>query len=313
MSGADLSAMSGFAQAAYIEATAAALVIPAVWPIVAIVYEAQSDPGQIWKAADGWREMRDELHKAQQKIEELSRRVGEDKWAGDDRTAFEQRMHDYVNQIDFAMALAWTVEAILYLLAVLITAFIILFFVITTLLAIFAAAICIAAGTVVGAPEAAGMESEATAFAEGCISVLESAGKMLTFTFWGTSGVLSALLGVDMVGQSAKGNKDAFANLAQATLNGADVMLAGTLNYLQQKATGKLLKGEDNKILGKSIPDIPESARFPIQGGEATKGLFDIFGGGATFTTEKSYGTEDSNHNGKSDGNDYVDQTQPHR
>jgi hypothetical protein len=319
MAGADLSAMSGLAQASYIEATITAVVIPAVWPIVAICYEGQSDPGQIWQAADGWRDTIDELEKAQAKIEELSRRVPEDLWKGDDRTAFEGKMHDYVNQIDFAIVMAWAVAISLYVLAVMITIFIILMFTITGILAIMAAAICIAAGTIVGAPAALEMEAEANAFAEGCLSVLETASDVLGYACQGAAAVLGAFLGVDMVGQFFKGNKAVLADLGQATLNGSDEMLKGTLNYLEQKGTAKLMQGDGIEVLGRSsffgreIPEVPELGRKFA----ASKGLLDVFGGNPTLSgllpAGESNGTQDSDNDGRSDGEEYVDRTQPHR
>jgi uncharacterized membrane protein len=315
MSGADLSAMAGIAEAAYIEATVAAVVIPAAWPIVAICYEGQSDPGQIWKAADGWRETIEELEKAQSKIEELSRRVGEDRWQGDDRTAFEGRMHDYVNQIDFAIVMAWAVAIALYVLAVMITIFIMLMFVIASLLALMAAAICLAAGTIVGAPAALEMEAEVTAFAEGCLTVLETSSQVLTYTCQGGAAILAVFLGVDMTGQFFKGNKDVLADLGQATLNGSDEMLKGTLNYLEQKATATALTGKGVDFRGRNY-NLPEGARLPTQKGGAVKGLIDVFGGGPTlngFVPGQPGGTNDSDHNGRPDGDDYVDRTQPHR
>jgi uncharacterized membrane protein len=318
-SGDTLGAFSGLAEAAYIESIAAAAIIPAVWPIVAIMYEGQSDPQQIWLAADGWKDMIDELQKAQDKIEDLSRRVGEDAWKGDDRTAFDGKMHDYVNQIDFGIALAWTVTAILYVIAVLISIFIMLMFCIAGILAIFAFAICVAAGTIIGAPAAAEMEAEANLFAEGCLTVMEAAEKVLKVTFWGCAGAFGLLLGIDIGGQAWKGNESAVSNLAQATMNGADEMLKGTLSYLEQKATSNSMKGKNITIwgrrsfFGKEIPDIPLGG----QKAGGVKGLIDVFGGGPTLSNlvpgGDAYGTEDTDHNNRPDGDDYVDRTQPHR
>jgi uncharacterized membrane protein len=314
MAGGDnLAAMSGLAQAAYIESTVAAAIIPAAWPIVAIMYEGQSDPQQIWQAADGWKDTIAELEQAQHKIEELLRRVDEQQWKGDDRTAFEERMHDYVNQIDFAIVMAWAVTVTLYIIAVMIAIFIGLMFVIAGLLAIFAAAICIAAGTIVGAPAAAAMEAEANAFAGGCLTVLETAESVLKFTLWGAAATLGGFLGADMIGQFFKGNKDAFTNLAQATMNGSDEMLKGTLNYLEQKITSKAIAGKGNTIMGHDIPDLP----LGVQKAAGTKGLFDVFGGQPTLSgmipNGDSFGTEDGDHNNRPDGDDYVDKTQLHR
>jgi uncharacterized membrane protein len=320
--GGSMGAFAGLAEAAYIESMAAAAIIPAAWPVVAIIYEGQSDPQQIWDGADGWKETVDELEKAQRKIEELTSRLSEDEWKGDDRDAFEERTHDYVNQLDFAIVTAWAVTVTLYVIAVMIAIFIGLMFVVASLLAIFAMAIAIALATVVGAPEAAALEADATMFANGCRTTLQVASDVLKFTFWGASGVLGGFLAGDMIGQSRKGNKDSFMNLGQATLNGADDMLKGTMQYLEQKLTAKAMQGKGNTILGRdsafgrNFGDIPEPSRLPIQKGAGSKGLADVFNGGPIGTgwiPSDSYGSEDGDKNGRPDGEEYVGKTQPHR
>jgi hypothetical protein len=254
---ADLGAFAGLAHAAYVESMAAAFIIPAAWPTVAIMYEGQSDPKAIMDAADGWKANIDQLQQAQNKIDELKGRLSDQVWEGDDRAEFENKAHDYVNQLDFAIALAWVVVAVLYTLAILIAIFIGLMFVIATLLAIFAAAIALAAGTIFGAPAALEMEAEATAFCEGCQTVLEISGDVIQYTCWAAGGVLTVMLGVDVGGQMFKGNSHALANLGQATVNGLDDMAKGTLQYLEQRLTGKVIAG------GAEIPRIPGVNRIP--------------------------------------------------
>src|SRR5687767_13100159 len=99
----------GLAKAAYFESMYAAMIIPAAIPIVPIVYQAQGDAGKLWSGADGWKAMIDQLEKSQSKIEEIARRVDDSRWEGDDRTAFEGKMDDYSDQIDFAIVMAWAV------------------------------------------------------------------------------------------------------------------------------------------------------------------------------------------------------------
>lgn len=109
----------------------------------------------------------------------------------------------------------------------------------------------------------------------------------------------------------------AFANLYQATLNGADVMLAGSLQYLEQKGTAKLLGGEGGTIPGvnKKIP----SEFLPFGSTVGTgKGATDVFTGGPSISSAiplpgDSQGTGDQDKDGVEDGREFVDGTQPHR
>lgn len=293
---ADLGAISGLAEAAYVESMAAAFIIPAAWPSVAIIYEGQSNPEEIKKAADGWKDAIDQLQKAQNKIDELKQRLTDQQWEGDDRTEFENKANDYVNQIDFAIALAWTVVTVLFILMILIIIFIIVMFVIASILAILAAAIALAAGTIFGAPAALEIEAEATEFCEMCQQVLEISGKVIQFTCWGAAGVLTVMLGVDMVGQQVKGNSNAITNLGQATINGLDDMAIGTLQFLEQKLTSKVIAG------GAEVPKIPGLNRIPGLGAGTVyeipkalqpffrtvfgaKGVIDTFTGGPSIST----------------------------
>jgi hypothetical protein len=254
---ADLGAFSGLAQAAYVESMAAAFIIPAAWPSVAIIYEGQSDPGAIMDAAEGWKANIDQLQQAQNKIDELKGRLSNQEWEGDDRTEFENKAHDYLNQLDFAIALAWVVVAVLYTLAILICIFIVLMFVIASILAILAAAIALAAGTIFGAPAALEMEAEATEFCQGCQKVLDISSKVIQYTCWAAGGVLTVMLGVDVGGQMFNGNPHALTNLGQATINGRDAMFKGTLQYFEQKLSSNLMRG------GVDVPRIPGVNRIP--------------------------------------------------
>lgn len=290
-----LSAFAGLAEAAYVETMAAAVVIPAAWPIVSIMYEGQSDPQAIIDAADGWKADIDQLQSAQNKIVELKGRLSEQAWEGDDRDEFEKKAHDYIDQLDLAIALAWVVVAVLYALAILISIFIMLMFVIAGILAIFAAAIAIAAGTIVGAPVALEMEAEVTAFCLDCQRILDTAGMVIQRTAWAAGGVLSAMLGVDIGGQMFTGNPHALTDLGQATVNGLGALANGTLQYMEQKVTSKMIVGKVE------VPRIPGVNRIPRMAAETehelpkalqpffrtvfgAKGTIDVFTGGPSIS-----------------------------
>ncbi|MFI0410727.1 hypothetical protein [Actinomadura sp. 3N508] len=317
MSAGALDAAEGLAKAAFFESLWVSVVIPAAIPIVPIAYQAQGNPGKLWRAADGWKEMVGKLEQSQQKIEELTRRVAESQWAGDDRDAFESKMDDYSAQLDFAIVMAWSVIVALYILAVLIAVFIYIMFIIMTLLAIFATAICIAAGTIVGAPAALQLEAQANQYAAMAYKVLNVSSTAIELVSKGAAIVWGAFLTTNMVGQLFKGNTDVFATFGKATMNGADDMLKGALAYLLTKRTAGVFGANPATALG-----VPLSSRVgAMTTAEKFAGTLmtaDTLNGGNILGIPfsgvgASYGSEDGDNDGKPDGQEYVDETQPHR
>lgn len=317
MSAGALDAAEGLAKAAFFESLWVAVVIPAAIPIIPIAYQAQGNPGKLWRAADGWKEMVDKLEKAQEKIEELTRRVGKSEWAGDDRDAFEAKMDEYSAQLDFAIVMAWSVLIALYVLAVIIAVFIYMMFIIMTLLAIFATAICIAAGTIVGAPAALQLEAQANQFASMAYRVLNIGATVIEKVSAATAVVWGVFLGTNVLGQLFKGNSDVFATFGKATLNGVDDMLKGALAYLLTKRTAGVFGANPATRWG-----VPLSSRVaPLTVAEklaAGLGTADTLNGGNVLGIPfsgwgNSYGSEDKDGDGKADGKEYVDETQPHR
>jgi hypothetical protein len=303
----------GLAQAAWFESLYAAMIIPAAIPIVPIVMQAQGDAGKLWSGADGWKATIDQLEKAQQKIEELARRVDPSRWEGDDRTAFEGKMDDYSDQIDFAIVMAWSVTVALYILAVLIGVFIYLMFIVTTLLAIFATAIAIAAATVVGTPAAAQLMAQANQFASVCYRVLSVSSTVVERISAGTALVWGAFLGTNMAGQALNGNPAVVTTFCKATLNGADDMLKGSLNYLLVKGTSRGFGANPTTSWG-----TPLSSRIaPMTNLEkvfATVGTADTLNqspvlGSPAQGLGDSYGTEENGD--PAPGHKYVDDTHP--
>lgn len=318
-----LGAAKGLAQAAMYECIFVSTVIPAAIPMNPIVYQAQGDPKKIWDAAEGWKETIDELTKAKEQIETLTRGVQQTAWEGDDRTAFEQRTQEYRQQLDAAIAMAWVVAIALWILAVMIAVFIYLMFIVITLLAIFAAAICIAAGSIIGAPAAVELEAQANQFATMAYRVISMGSKVLTITFGTTAGIFGLACAGNIAWQWGHGNDDVFKTFGQATLNGLDDMLKGTLNFLEQKFTAKFMgEGQAGKWTG-----IPQSSRVaPLTGlerGVTGLGAVDTANGGPVLVAggEKLAGAVGikggeygSGEDGEPDpGRNYVDKTQPHR
>ena len=222
-------------------------------------------------------------------------------------------MDHYSDQLDFAIVMAWSVTVALYILAVLIGVFIYLMFVVTTLLAIFATGIAIAAATVVGTPAAAQLMAQANQFAGVCYRVLSTGSTVITQISRGTAAIWTAFLGTNAVGQHFNGNAQVRATAVQASINGADDMLKGAVNYLLVKRTSEVFGANPTTKLG-----TPLTSRIaPLTFGEklaATLGTADALNGspvlGSFFSDwGHSYGTDEDGN--PAPGHKYVDDTQP--
>ena len=220
-------------------------------------------------------------------------------------------MADYSDQIGFAIAMAWTVSTALYVLAVLIGIFIYTIFVIVTLLTILATAICIAAGTIVGAPAALELEAQANQFAAMAHRVLSVLSTVVEKVSVGVAILWGVLLGTNATGQFFNGNPDVMATLGKATLNGADDMLKGALAYLLTKRTAEVFGKSPVSPLGVPLTSRVGALTTPEKLA-AGLGSADTLNGSNVLATPwentgKSYGSEDDA------GRKYVDETQPHR
>ncbi|MFC4912848.1 hypothetical protein [Actinomadura gamaensis] len=314
-----LDACADLSKAAFYESIWVATIIPAAIPIVPLAYQGQGDPAKLWDAADGWKATIDELEKAKQKIDELARRVPEDRWHGDDRKAFEDRMRDYKDQIDADIMVAWTVAVALWILAVLIGVFIYIMFVTITLLTIFATAIVVAAGTIVGAPAALELEAEANQFAAMGHRIVSVGSQVITRVSQATAIIWGAMLTADIGRQLFNGNTGVGETFFVSVKNGMDDQLKGAAAFLQQKAFASLMEfgGAGTSFFGNPLYSRVGS-RTALEGIGSLLGADDSYGkdGGAVHVSKYlgnmggQYGTEDGD---PSEGQKYVDKTTPHR
>jgi hypothetical protein len=299
------------AKMAYYEASAAAVLIPNAWSMVALIYEAQSNPGQIWDAADDWYEVKERLVAADKEVEAQLRSLTEDDWSGQDRDAFEEKLYDYQNQIRVSYVFAVAVHVLLKIVALLISMFIMMMWAFATILAMFAIAIiacAVAAWTGVGAAALAEVRIQATVVAGQLYMILKSTAAALETTFTGGAATLAGMMAVDVAAQMATGNTSAPMDFAQATVNSADDVIKGRLALLEQRITAQTMggKGIGGFGIGKwKLPtrNIPKDIRPYISPQLGIKGIADVSQGSPTFTSPWTQGTEY--------GDDYVDQTDP--
>jgi hypothetical protein len=305
--------METLAKLAYYQASAAAVLIPNAWSMVAIMYCAQSNPGQLWDAADDWYEVKQRLVAADKEVTAQLRTLSDRDWSGRDRDAFEQKLNDYQNQIRVSCAFALAVHVVLKLMALLITMFIMMMWAFATILAIYAAVIlylmvmCTIPVLNAGAASAlASVRVQVTMVAGKLYMALKAAESGLTTAGNTCAAILAGGMAVNVTGQMLTGNTNAYADFVQATVNSADDVVKGRLALMEQKLTAQLMGGKHIGGFGVGkwkLPtaNIPKDIRPYISPQVGIKGVADVMEGGPTFTSPWTRGTEY--------GDDYVDRT----
>ncbi|TDB78976.1 hypothetical protein E1264_36185 [Actinomadura sp. KC216] len=227
--------------------TVAAFIIPTAWPSVAVMYMAQSDPAQLWDAAEDWKKTVDKIKSARDKIDDELRTLPDDSWYGKDRDAFEKKMHDYANQLMLAFAYAFVMFIVLTVMALLIAVFIMTMLACALVLAYFAAWVLIARLLVpvpgYGQAHLAAAEAAARSAALSVRHVLRTAEGVLQKAGTACAAAIGAATGVDVVGQMLTGNTNAFPDFFEATVRSVDDVAISRLALIEQKITGQFMRG----------------------------------------------------------------------
>lgn len=286
-----LHALENVAKAAYWEATVAAFFIPNAWSMVAIIYQAQSNPGQLWDAADDWYEVKQRLVAADKEVAAQLKTLTEQDWSGKDRDAFDKKLNDYQNQIRVSYAFAVSVHVILKVMAMLIAIFIMMMWAFATVIFVYAMIILFLRAMMLipvlnawAASALASVQAQATVITGKLYMILRSAETGLATFGKGAAVTLAGLMGIDVVGQMLTGNTAAYGDFAQATVNSADDVVKGHIALLEQKLTAQFMKGKKiggpglGKIGKYSFPEakIPPNMRPWLERIGGVKGTFDV-------------------------------------
>ncbi|MBW8481128.1 hypothetical protein [Actinomadura parmotrematis] len=227
--------------------TVAACVIPNAWPSVSVMYMAQSDPAQLWDAAEDWKKTADKIKSARDRIGDELRSLPETTWAGKDRDAFEKKLNDYANQLMVSFAYAMIMFVVLTMMALLIALFILTMVICATVLAFFAAWVLVAQATVavpvVGELDLAAARSAAAAAASAVRQILRMGEKGLEAAGKACAAVIGAATGADVLGQMITGETGAMPDFLEASVRSADDVALGRLALIEQKLTGQLMRG----------------------------------------------------------------------
>jgi hypothetical protein len=254
-----MSGSSIAAEAALAATTGAAFVIPAAWPLVAEMFEDQNDPEAILAAGLKWLDMAEKLGQADSTAKGVVQAVPESEWKGKDRKAFESSMDDYSWQITFEQYFGYVVGAATICLAVMLFVLIAVMVVIAAIM-VFEAAVVVLA--MVGVITGVGAQAAADAMALNCFNVLDKVDTVEEKVAMGLAAGITAMMGVEVVGEMVKGNSDTLGDLGGALVDGADNIVWGTLSRLERDLNKGLMNGAKWPLSnrGFTLPTIPKIA-----------------------------------------------------
>lgn len=198
------------------ESAAAACVIPAAWPLVAMMGLGFSDPGAMEKSSGEWDEVSKHIDTTKTELSTLSGGVPEDKWNAEDRAAFDKGVAKYNQALQDGGSFASNVSTIMQVMAYGYFAWSILVFAAAQILAIQALAIVASSWF---PPAAAALEVAANATA-GIFDALMSVASTSLMTIVKVAGgiVLAGMAAYFGSQQFKPGGPAGAVNFTQATI-----------------------------------------------------------------------------------------------
>lgn len=196
------------------ESAAAACVIPAAWPLVAMMGLGYSDPGQIEKASGDWDEVAKHVDTIKAEMLRLRDSVPDDKWSAKDRAAFHKVVTQYNQDLGEASHFVGTVGTVMQAMAYGYFAWSLLVFAAAQILAVQALAIVASSWF---PPAAAALEAAANATAGIFDSLMSVASVSLSTAVKVAGGLVAAGVAVYLQAKQWQPG-DGKASFTQATL-----------------------------------------------------------------------------------------------
>jgi uncharacterized membrane protein len=208
--------------------TAAAVVIPAAWPVVAEMFIANCDPGAIYAAGEAWLQVAQEIGDARAAADSARSAAAATGWHGVDQAAYDDKAATFATELLGAEMLAAAVGLALVTMAVILFARIVFIMTLAVALDVWAGLIIAAAASIIGdfGPVEALIVS-ANEFALQCLGWLSEVTEVLLGVEYGFTATIAGIIGGDVAGALLLGDTQALGNLSQATVDGLGTITAG--------------------------------------------------------------------------------------
>lgn len=223
------------------------VVIPEAFFCAQTVGDGKGDSGKIIDAAQAWWEVSEQYRDFHDELQGVAGTVSESEWKAADREVYEQKVKQYLQQVQTSSMAAEAATVMLGTAATALFAYATFATAVAGALAIDAAAVAAADCTVVGAPAA---EAEANEAGAAAMEAMETA---TTVLFGALSGVAASMgLGalVDTGVQVGQGDTGALGDFGQATISGLKTDASMLPKEAEEYAKGKIT----DKIHEKAFP-----------------------------------------------------------
>lgn len=208
--------------------TAAAVVIPAAWPVVAQMFIANCDPGAIYAAGEAWLRVAQEISDARAAADSTRSDAAASGWQGTDQAAYDSKAATFGAELLGAEMLAIAVGIALVTMAVILFARIVFMMALAVILDIWEGLIILAAASIIG--EFGAVEAlmlSANEFALECLGWMTELGDVVLGVEYGFAATITGIIGGDVAGALVMGDTQALGNLGQATVDGLGTIAAG--------------------------------------------------------------------------------------
>lgn len=261
------------AQTALYTSMGCAVILPAAWELVSMMYLCQCDPSAYYKGSETWKEAARTLQETGKDLEQVLKDIPHHDWDGKDRQAFEGKMKDFRTQVGMSETMANVTHAVLMFAAVVLYILIVIMMIIAIILVAQVVYVGIVAATTLGTGYWA-------AVGEICLIIEMEMIPMFTTVTENVDAVMNAaavILGITLVadvgGQMLAGNPGAGLDLVQAQVPAFDAAWRGALQRFERNVTGKGMKYDQS---GSKIP-------WPIVGASRIKGGTDAYGNSPSY------------------------------
>lgn len=265
----------GTAQTALYTSMGCALVLPAAWELVSMMYLCQCDPSAFHKGSETWGDTAKKLHDLEKEAERIVNDISHHDWDGEDREAYEKKMKEFRAQVGISATMADVTHYILLFAAWTLYILIVIMLMISIILVAQVVYVAIVAASTMGTGYWA-------AVGEICLIIEMEMVPMFTSVTEGVDALMNAaaaILGTTLVAdigaQMLSGNPGAALDLVQAQVPAFDAAWRGALQRLERNLTGRAMKYDHT-----GGPKLP----WPVVGGGRIKGGVDSGGDSPSYT-----------------------------
>jgi hypothetical protein len=260
----------GKAQTALFTSMGCAVILPAAWELVSMMYLCQCDPGAYHKGSEVWADVAKSLHEKEKELEKVIADIPKHDWDGEDRKAFEDKMKDFRAQVGISATMADVTHYVLLFAAWVLYILIVIMMITAIILVAQVVYVGIVAASTLGTGYWGAVGEICLIIEIEMVPMFTTVTDNVDIVMNAAAAILGTTLVVDIGAQMVSGNPGAALDLIQAQVPAFDAAWRGALQRMERDLTGYGMKYDQSGRLVK-LP-------WPVVGGSRLKGGSDSYG-----------------------------------